>query len=244
MNKLIPNSTQIPNVIMDYALPQLPEAEGRILLYISRRTYGFHKSEDRISFSQFLYGIKDSEDKILDYGTGLARASLNLGLKSLASAGAIFIKKDTKGNLYKINLEMDPDKVVQLVNQFRKRTKSGSLSRPKAVQLVNTQKKEKQRETKIYSAMDLNQAELLYSLIKENNPAWYVKPNWTQWANDIRKLREIDKRSSEQIEFIIHWCQRDNFWHKNILSPEKLRKQFNVLVVQANPRQSTPKVVL
>ena len=84
-----------------------------------------------------------------------------------------------------------------------------------------------------YTPKDLELSKLLYELIKENNPAWYVKPNWDTWADDIRKLREIDNRTYEQIEFMIKWCQQDDFWKQNILSPTKLRKQFNNLVVKA-----------
>ena len=137
---LIPNSTQLPNIILDYVVPRVPEAEARCLMYICRRTFGFHRDQDRISFSQFMNGIRDRSGHILDYGAGLARASVYKGLMNLTESGAISVKKTGKGNYYQINLNMPVDKVVQLVNQFSSRTKSGSGSRPKPVQLVNTQK--------------------------------------------------------------------------------------------------------
>lgn len=139
--KLIPNSTQTPNIILDLLIPRLPEAESRCMLYIARRTYGFHIEEDRISFTQFMHGIKNKKGERLDYGTGLARASVNEALKNLRQAEAIFVKRDSKGNYYKINLGMDIDEVVQKVNQFRKYTKIGKESRPKQVKLLNLQKK-------------------------------------------------------------------------------------------------------
>ena len=95
-----------------------------------------------------------------------------------------------------------------------------------------------------YSKVDEDLAKILFGLIKENNPAWYVKPNWDQWAEDIRKIREIDSRTEEQIKFIIEWAQNDNFWKGNILSPSKLRKQFNTLVVQAKAKGKKGMVVL
>ena len=136
---LIPNSTQLPNIILDFVVPLIPEAEARCLIYICRRTFGFHKSSDRISFSQFMGGIKDRRGQILDYGANLARASVYKGLKNLVDAEAITVRKSRAGNYYQINLHMDVDKVVQLVNQFSKRTRSGSATRPKVVQQVNTQ---------------------------------------------------------------------------------------------------------
>jgi len=150
--KLIPNSTQIPNIINDFLIPQLPEAETRIILYICRRTFGFHKEEDQIAFSQFINGIKTTDGRLLDMGTGLVRGSVNTALKSLIKSGAVFVRRNTKGYFYQINLEMDIDKVVQGVNQFREQTKSSSANRLKSVQSLDTQKKGKQIETKVYAS--------------------------------------------------------------------------------------------
>lgn len=86
-------------------------------------------------------------------------------------------------------------------------------------------------------------AKLLYDLIKKENPDWYVKPNWNTWANDIRKIREIDNRTHEQIEWMINFTQRDDFWHKNILSPAKLREQFNRLVVEAKSKHKNKRKI-
>lgn len=105
--------------------------------------------------------------------------------------------------------------------------------------------KEKLREVK-YIPEDLKSAELLYHLILTRNPDWYVKPKWDDWAEDIRKIRELDGRTTQQIDTIIKWAQNDNFWCSNILSPAKLRKQFNTLVVQMGNevRSSMPKMSL
>lgn len=136
---LIPNSTQLPNIILDFVVPLIPEAEARCLIYICRRTFGFHKSSDRISFSQFMGGIKDRRGQILDYGTGLSRQAVSVALKTLVSAEAIRVAKSRKGNHYQINLHMDVDKVVNLVDQSRKLTRSGLRNRPKPVYQVDTQ---------------------------------------------------------------------------------------------------------
>ncbi len=132
---------------MDILLPRIPESEGKCLLYICRRTFGFHKEYDRISFSQFIDGIKDRSGKVLDYGTGLVRASVAEALRNLLNSEAISVKKSTKGNYYQINLHMDVDKVVQKIDWFRKQTRIGSKNGLKAVQKMNTQNlgnKEKQ----------------------------------------------------------------------------------------------------
>lgn len=145
-HNLIPNSTQLPNLILDLVIPLIPESEARCLIYICRRTFGFHKESDRISFSQFIDGIRDRRGNILDYGTGLSRQSVASGLKNLVAADAILVSKSGKGNFYKINLNMDVEKVVNLIDQSRKLTKIRLKNRPKSVYKLDTQnlgKKEK-----------------------------------------------------------------------------------------------------
>jgi hypothetical protein len=42
-----------------------------------------------------------------------------------------------------------------------------------------------------------------------------------------------DEAAFLEVERLIEWCQVDSFWHSNILSPAKLRKQFTQLVLKA-----------
>lgn len=51
-----------------------------------------------------------------------------------------------------------------------------------------------------------------------------------KWANEFRKLREIDKMNSTKIEFLLNWLfySKSNnaiFWREQIRSPMKLRKK-------------------
>jgi hypothetical protein len=46
---------------------------------------------------------------------------------------------------------------------------------------------------------------------------------------DMDKILRLDKRTPEQLEDVIDWCQQDEFWQDNILSPAKLRKQLDKL---------------
>ncbi len=143
---LIPNSSQIPNVILDLVLPRISEAEARCLLYICRRTFGFHKDEDNISFSQFEKGIKTSQGKRLDFGTGMSRPSVSAALQTLIKVGVVSVQQRSKGNRYRLNLNMDVDKVVKEINQLRILTKSGKKFLPKLVKRFNTQNLEKKEK--------------------------------------------------------------------------------------------------
>ncbi|PHF94223.1 hypothetical protein [Bacillus wiedmannii] len=95
-----------------------------------------------------------------------------------------------------------------------------------------------------FSTSDLENAKLLFELMLLNNPS-AKEPNLEKWANDFRLMREKDKRTDEQIKYIINWTQKDDFWSTNILSPAKLRKQFDALVVKIKKEKAKtqPKVV-
>lgn len=111
-------------------------------------------------------------------------------------------------------------------------------------------KKEKvEKVEKKPAQLDLMLAELLLSRIIYNFPLFENRTVKTsEWAEDIRKLREIDKATPEQIRFMITWIQGGeievtgkpnrvfephDFWSKNIMSAKKMRKQwFDHLVPQ------------
>ena len=165
---LIPNSTQIPNVILDKILPGISEADARCLLYICRRTYGFQKQRDRISLTQFVGGIVSRDGEVLDYGTGMSRPAVVDALKNLTGAGLVKVIKDKAGNSFELNCELFVDKyaekgVVNEVNRLRKLTRTGKLSKPRQVNLLypqNKGNKEKQSIVIINKKNDVKDDEL------------------------------------------------------------------------------------
>ncbi len=89
-----PTYTQVPDEFFDLA-PQLLERHLKIMLYVMRRTFGFKKSTDRISISQFLEGITTRDGRQLDRGCGLSKKPLLEGLKELESAGLLTVVRST-----------------------------------------------------------------------------------------------------------------------------------------------------
>lgn len=84
-----PNYTQVPDAIFDQLLPDLSEAELKVLLYIVRRTFGFKKDADTISLRQLSSGITTRDGKVLDRGTGLSKSGVTKALVSLRQRGII-----------------------------------------------------------------------------------------------------------------------------------------------------------
>jgi len=58
-----------------------------------------------------------------------------------------------------------------------------------------------------------------------------------KWLGEMERLHRIDERSWDQITKAIHWCQDDDFWKGNIMSPAKLRKQYDLLRLAAQRSQ-------
>jgi DNA-binding transcriptional ArsR family regulator len=96
-----PTTTAVPDQFFDDLMPRLSEAELRCLLYIFRRTFGFKKDSDSISFKQLVDGIRTRDGRVLDRGTGLAKSAVARGLNGLKEKGIIRAQRNqsaAKGN--------------------------------------------------------------------------------------------------------------------------------------------------
>jgi hypothetical protein len=109
-----PTTTPVPDVVFDVLLNHLREAELKALLYIIRRTFGFKKDRDPISFNQFLRGISTHDGRQLDSGCGISdRTTLSRALKSLESMGIVLSEKgmDQRGEnattIYRLHFKND-----------------------------------------------------------------------------------------------------------------------------------------
>ena len=77
----------------------------------------------------------------------------------------------------------------------------------------------------------LKLAEYLYKEMLRNNPK-AKEPNFERWANDFRLMMEQDKRDGKEVQDLIAFSQRHSFWYKNILSPGKMRSQYDRLILE------------
>jgi len=118
-----PTYTMVPDEVFDELMADLTGAELKVLLYIIRRTFGFKKDHDAISFKQFLRGITTHDGRQLDRGCGVSdRGTLSKSLQRLEEMGAILSQKvkDERGEnqttIYWLNVitavEEYPQRVV------------------------------------------------------------------------------------------------------------------------------------
>lgn len=97
---------------------------------------------------------------------------------------------------------------------------------------VNETKVNKTKVNK-YKESDFQSASLLKDLILENNPtAKITDSQLNEWTNNVRLIREQDNHTIEEIDSLLQWSQKNNFWQSNILSMGKFREKWNTLWMQ------------
>ena len=74
-------------------------------------------------------------------------------------------------------------------------------------------------------------------LTNGTTPGKKKEPNYQKWSDQFRLMMERDGYDKKEIAEVINWCQSDSFWYANILSPVKLRKQYQTLLAQMRRKQ-------
>ena len=77
----------------------------------------------------------------------------------------------------------------------------------------------------------LDIANEIYRII--NDTVKTKQPNMSAWANEIRKIDEIDKIPIDNILKVFKAANKDDFWSMNIRSPQKLRKHWDRLYMMS-----------
>lgn len=102
---------------------------------------------------------------------------------------------------------------------------------------VKNEKNEKNNNKRlVFDEKQMQLAELLWKHVQVNAPDM-KKPNLDNWANTFRLMMERDGRTGKEIQDMILWATDHHFWYQNILSADKLRKQYDRLAVQKNEEE-------
>ena len=94
-----PSHTQVPDVYLDVVMRQVSPAEFKVLMAISRFTFGWQKRQESISLEQ-----------LMEY-TALSNRGVLNAVGELEKRGLIFVKhghwKNSVASVYRINLDWD-----------------------------------------------------------------------------------------------------------------------------------------
>lgn len=61
-----------------------------------------------------------------------------------------------------------------------------------------------------------------------------------KWADEIRKMKNLDKLTEEEIKVALAYAVKDGFWQSNIRSTKKFREKFETLYTQAISENKRP----
>lgn len=124
-----PGFTAIPNWLIDDVLPHISSNAAKVMIAVARKTIGWNKDADRLSFSQLISL------------TGLNRTPLTAAIQELTERGVIEREPVKNSFTYRIG---EQSRIKTDLEQSRIKTDSdqnGLESRPKSVQNLDTQKK-------------------------------------------------------------------------------------------------------
>jgi len=136
MSKITPpNYTQIPNIFFDEIMATLNGGETKVMLAIMRKTFGWQKKKDKISYSQ------------IQEMTGLARQSISDAFKGLLEKDLIECHVNKQSHSYSVKL------FDQSINQTSPESRPDAVQKvdrlnAKPVQKLDTQKKESKETNK------------------------------------------------------------------------------------------------
>ena len=171
---------------------------------------------------------------------GITKGRCTQIIKSLEKKGLVTIKLEREGkNVSKriIKVVRKLNTLVSKLNTPLSETKHPYLENDEGSNTSNSNTDSNTSRSKLkFETQHLKLAELLYKQIKNNLPN-YPEKDLEKWANEFRLMMERDKREGEEIQDLIIKTQNHHFWKKNILSPSKLRKQYDRLVLEFEENQ-------
>jgi Bacteriophage replication protein O. len=163
-----PNYTQTPNELFDECMKKMGEAELRVTLAVIRKTMGYHKDKDAISWSQIVEM------------TGLSRTSTQDGINKAVEHGFIeIIGKGKRGvNIFRL---------VVLPDQSTNTTSTGSEGLPvtgsEGLPTKETEKETKKENTSPNGKASKIELDAQYDAIAE---VWDTNANG--WIVSIRGM--------------------------------------------------------
>lgn len=90
-----------------------------------------------------------------------------------------------------------------------------------------------EKETRAHDPEITGLCQHLADRMLANDPKAKVAPDSDRWLTDMRLLVQRDERPAAEVRRIIDFCQADQFWRANVLSPGKLREKFGQLLLKA-----------
>ncbi|MEL4370721.1 replication protein [Shewanella xiamenensis] len=256
---------RLSNTLVDaLCRTKLSDRESRVLHAVIRRTYGFGKASDWICLDQLaeMTGIYTTNIclaiKSLTDRNILIKSGRKLGVNPVISEWSdkssaaekskkTIIKTDNKiinsdNPIIETDNQNYRNREIQKKDNITKDTiqkiSSSHIADAMADMQVKPDAAIQTPNGKLWGTKDdLTCAEFIYSRVLMVNPT-AKKPNWPDWANQVRLMRMQDNRTHHEICKLFKFANTDSFWASNVLCPKTLRKQWDKLNAKLLARSS------
>ncbi|MEN6326035.1 MAG: replication protein [Syntrophomonas sp.] len=262
--------TKIANLLLEaLALAKLNGVQKGICMFIFRRTFGWNRTEDAITLGEFAEACGSSrayisrqlselikkniicrvsyqpgKTPVYSFTTNISEwdpGSLDLNALSENSVHGLYdcttlaVQGLHESTIHGLHESATPG----LYNCERVNREETSTA-PQVQPSLKTERKTV-KERKVYScdSQPYQLSELLLTKILEHLPG-YKKPDLQKWAWQMDAFMRLDHRPPEEVEAVICFAQGHPFWRSNILSVDKLRKQYDQLNSQRMQSRAGP----
>lgn len=231
--------TRIANEILEQiAKTNLNGTQFRILMVIWRYTYGFQRKEHELSNAFIAEAIGNNNRRlVIKELTSLINRKIIVVVGN-GSRGTKILKFNKNYDEWCLNehysqlvsnqtLEVVSNQTLELV----------SNQTPKKEINKNIKKYTRQRKTYDEDSTYFKMAKYFFDRVtrvaEEAGIAHLIKKsNLQSWADDMRKIIEIDKVDKRLVKEVMDWVTEDDFWKTNVLSAKKLREKFSELAIK------------
>ena len=223
--------TRIANELLEaLARTHLCDQESRILFAVIRKTYGWGKTWDRLSYTQ------------ITEMTGISNPHVHHTIKRLLKRKIIERKNlgGYRGYLMKMNKNYEQWEGLQDSSLNRLQLpKQATVAQTGTKQLPKqaTTKERKKEKAKAFS-VDI---EKLSTFFRKNMKVKIKAYNEQGWLDEIDKMHRIDKRPYNEIQSLFEFIFSDPFWSNQPIGPISLRKKdrdgimrFDKILAQMN----------
>lgn len=230
------------DILTDPKMVQLTNEEIGILL----RLWSWMWINDVRRGSLFEERKKAMSDETISKLLGISCDQLRKHLQKLVDDKHI-LKRGTSKELYSRRLRKHKTKFELYNSQKETKRKRNGIQKDSKRTIrevkISKDKISKEKNIKHISSDFFQRANSLKDKILQNNPkAKITESQIRKWADVVRLMVERDKRNLGEIDRIIDFSQKDDFWRTVILSMGNLREKFDKLTMQekrAKPNEST-----
>jgi len=217
---------RLQEVLLDFGL------EGYGLYWYCLELITNKVTSENITFSL------EHDARVISRNTGSSVQSVETMMRKFVSLGLF---EDTDGTVTCLKLAKRLDKSMtnspnmrEFISNVRERHDTVRKCQPRTQHNITEEEQTKTiaNVKPKFDQTDMAFAQLAFDELLHHNPN-HKAPNLNAWAEDARKMREIDNRDPNEMARVWTWIRNDSFWSTNILSISKFREKYDMVSMKA-----------